>query len=199
MTVKEKLRSKDVGFVSLTKIKEEFYNFFKFDSIIKTVKPLVVGGAIFMSVNSACFGQMNEIIGYKCDNGKWGFKNRVTGKILIKCKWDNVFGFYSNEGVGIIINNGKYGIVNESGKEIIRPKYDVISRFVDGLAKVKISDKYGFINAQGVEVIRPKYDWIGDGFWEDLAKVRLDDKFGFINSKGYEIVKPKYDLLQILD
>lgn len=54
--------------------------------------------------------------------------------------------------------NGKYGYIDNSGKNIIRPKYDEAAYFNDGLAKVKLNGKYGFINKTGIEVIPLKYE-----------------------------------------
>ena len=88
--------------------------------------------------------------------------------------------------------NGKWGLVNKTGKEVVEPKYDAIGPFSQGLAKVQLDDKWGFIDKQGEEVIPLKYDEVGE-FRNGLAPVELDGKYGYINKKGNEVVKPKYD------
>ena len=52
-----------------------------------------------------------------------------------------------------------YGVINKSGKEIIKPQYqDIVqgsetSLFADGLILVKSAEGYGFINEQGKTII----------------------------------------------
>ena len=160
--------SKDVGFVSLTKIKEEFYNFFKFDSIIKTVKPLVVGGAIFMSVNSTCFSQYPEK--FKCENNKWGIKNKETNKILVDCKYDFISGFLL--GLALVKIKDDLGLIDETGKELVSPQYRSISfYFMDDLLRVCKDFRYGFIDKTGQEVVPVIYNYADERFKDGKARV----------------------------
>ena len=89
---------------------------------------------------------------------------------------------------------GKYGLKDNVGNILIKPKYEFIGNFVNGLGKVELMDKFGLINGKGVEVVAPKYDHIGD-FVEGLALIQLDEKYGFINLSGKEVVTPKYDVI----
>ena len=99
-----------------------------------------------------------------------------------------------------VCKDKKYGFIDETGKEIVKPKYDLINNFGDkGIGNwtlVRIGNKYGFIDYSGKEIVKPKYDSIynfcekGIGNW---ALVRIGNKFGFIDDTGNEIVKPIYD------
>jgi hypothetical protein len=63
-----------------------------------------------------------------------------------------------DEGLAAVRLNGKYGYVDESGREVVPPKYDNTWKFIGGFATVKLGDKYGFIDKTGKEVVPPKYE-----------------------------------------
>ncbi|EKN0144217.1 WG repeat-containing protein, partial [Campylobacter coli] len=44
---------------------------------------------------------------------------------------------------------------------VIKPKFDSIWDFSEGLAKVELNRKYGFMDKNGKIVIEPKFDDIG--------------------------------------
>ena len=86
----------------------------------------------------------------------------------------------------------KYGLVNERGELITDLKYDEVTDFIEGFAKVRIGVKWGFINEQGKEITPIKYDYVFD-FENKFAIVRLNRKETFINEKGQELTELKYD------
>ncbi len=83
---------------------------------------------------------------------------------------------------------------------VIQPQFDLVGRFKDGLALVRIGDdkngKYGFVNKQGKIIIKPQFDGVGD-FNDGLARVRIGDwdtgKYGFINKQGKMVINPQFD------
>lgn len=98
--------------------------------------------------------------------------------------------------------NGKWGLVDETGREIIRPKYDEMQEFSEGLAVVKVivgdrwdgKRKCGYINTNGEEIIPLKYD-DASNFSCGLGRVSiLDNKF-FIDNIGNKklVFTKKYD------
>ncbi|MGL4375735.1 MAG: WG repeat-containing protein, partial [Microcoleaceae cyanobacterium] len=42
-----------------------------------------------------------------------------------------------------ILKNGKWGFIDKNGKVIVKPKYDEVRNFSEGLAAVKIGNKLG--------------------------------------------------------
>ena len=48
-----------------------------------------------------------------------------------------------------VMNNGKIGLVNESGKEIIPTKYDDIESY-NSFFSLKLNNKYGYATTEGV-------------------------------------------------
>ncbi len=71
-------------------------------------------------------------------------------------------------------------------------KYDQISEFHEGLARVKLNGKDGYINKEGKEVIKPIYDFAVN-FHKGLARVKLNGKWGYINKDGKIAIKLIYD------
>ena len=104
--------------------------------------------------------------------------------------FDNIWEFE----VGICVKkDGKYGILNKAGEEIVPPIYDSqIMLNGEGLYLIKREGKYGYINAEGKEIVPPMYDDADLFFSEGVAKVKRDGKCGFINKEGKEIIPPTY-------
>lgn len=60
----------------------------------------------------------------------------------------------SSEGIISFMKNGKYGLINQSGRIIVEPQYKSINSFKDGLAKVITMDGKGkFIDTTGNVVL----------------------------------------------
>ena len=91
-----------------------------------------------------------------------------------------------------LVEGGQWGFVDETGKEVIPPKYDWVDHFSEGLAAVRLNGLSGFFNEQGKEVIPPKYDMVID-FSEHLARFKRNRKEGFVDETGKEVIPPKYD------
>ena len=96
-------------------------------------------------------------------------------------------------------SKSKWGYVNETGKAVIKHKYDEARAFSEELAAVKIydkksaSDKWGFIDRTGKVIISLKYDGgVGD-FSEEIARVKSNGKIGWIDRTGTEIIPLIYD------
>ena len=85
----------------------------------------------------------------------------------------------------IIDNNKLSGFINLQGKEIIECKFDSVSSFSDGLARVGLNYKFGFINAFGDEQISIKYKNLGhfrSGFAKFESRNNGEKTFGFLNN-----------------
>ena len=68
-------------------------------------------------------------------------------KIVIDCVFDDAEQFQDD--LAVVKKNGKYGLINKYGKEIIPYKYDYIWSFDEGLAKVKDDNLCGFMDRHG--------------------------------------------------
>lgn len=110
---------------------------------------------------------------------KYGYINE-KGQILLECIYDDATDF-SEKGVAVVAKDGKYGIIDKTGKEIIQFKYDYICEYNNGRAKVFNDGKYGYLNPGGREIIKCKYDSITDFKDNDYAIAIKDGKEYFIN------------------
>lgn len=105
-------------------------------------------------------------------------------EFLLKMRFGNKFKCWDNY---IDSLTGKWGFIDEKGKEIIPLIYDDASDFEDGLAKVKINGKWGMINKNGQVVIPIKYDKIEgklDNY--DLIEVKINGRKGYVDMNGVE-------------
>ncbi len=64
----------------------------------------------------------------------------------------------------------KCAFLNKEGEIAIKPKFDKVKPFQDGLAAVMVDKKWGFIDSTGEFVIEPEYDSVSS-FKNGLAKV----------------------------
>ncbi len=98
-------------------------------------------------------------------------------------------GFYDaatefQHGVAVVQVNGKWGIINRRGIEIIPPKYDKIEHFENGYAKVRIEGFNGLSSLDGQVIVKPDYEYIsyaGDG----IFRVEQGDKIGYFDQNGH--------------
>lgn len=95
------------------------------------------------------------------------------------------------EGLKGFESNGKWGFKDATGKVIIKPRFDAVHRFSEGLCPVKIKDKWGFINKNGTVVIQPKYGH-ASCFCNGYSIVVTNNLWGVINKKGVETAPLKF-------
>jgi len=88
---------------------------------------------------------------------------------------------------------GKMGFINGAGQEVIKPQFDNVGHFSEGLAWVKVDTKCGYINPQGAFVIQPQYDEAGN-FREGNAFVRPagSDRWEIIDKNGTAMTEAKF-------
>ncbi len=83
-----------------------------------------------------------------------------------------------------IQQNGKWGYIDNTGKVMIRPQFDGVEEFSEGLAAFENEDgKHGYIDETGKIVIAAKFDSF-TSFSEGLAAVSQDLKWGYIDKSG---------------
>jgi len=129
---------------------------------------------------------------------KYGFID-MNGKEVTEIKYDYCDDLKNS--YAIVVLNGKYGLVDNTGKEIIKPEtYDHLNSYSDGLVAVNLGGKWnkeiepdfeggkwGFIDLAGKVVIPIQYDYVVWDFYEGKAKVRMGKKEFFIDKEGNEI------------
>jgi hypothetical protein len=135
------------------------------------------------------------------------FKDMATKNIKTQYYYDYVGEL--KDGMAVVRNNGKYGFIDKTGKEIVPPIYDFASDFKNGESKVKYKNQYRTINSEGKVV--EKFD-IEQGFSVDATKLpaktkknttrAFNDKYvqfmkkgkwGLKDMSGKEVIPPIYN------
>ena len=109
--------------------------------------------------------------------------------------------------------NGKYGLINRSGKIVIEPRFDAISKPSEGIFKVNIGGftmvlsplappaerptdlrdgKWGFIDTSGILILEPQFDFVGS-FYHGAATISQGALDGLIDRKGRILFPPQYN------
>lgn len=103
--------------------------------------------------------------------------------------------------------DGKYGLIDYTGKVITKPIYEEIDNLLykEGELLVKQDGKYGVINIKGVTLLKPEYDSIAcDGYYNNdsrygkdgyIVSVKTDEgyRYGYIDYTGKLLLKMEYN------
>jgi hypothetical protein len=93
-----------------------------------------------------------------------------------------------------VFQNGKYGMINAEGREIISPVYDYVSApSSDGIIIVEKDGKSGIVDSRGVFTfnLSNRFEKIY-GFKEGFSKFLLKGKYGFMDRYGNVYISPQY-------
>ncbi|MCE5324185.1 WG repeat-containing protein [bacterium] len=158
---------------------------------------------------------------------KWGYIDK-TGKMIIDMQFDEANSFseglavvstgrvyYKSEKTGkvdesIIMQEGKCGYIDKTGKIVIEPRFGYAQPFSDGLAAVMTGEMkpgrkwtWGYIDKAGKFVIEPKFPF-AESFSEGVAAVCVGDfsipskdindfpKWGYIDKTGKMVITPQF-------
>jgi hypothetical protein len=97
-----------------------------------------------------------------------------------------------------IVQNRRFGFIDETGQIVIAPRFLWASPFSEGLAAVFICHKYGYIDQTGRLVIPPRFDDAAE-FSDGLASVMIGGKIGYIDGTGRIQIPPRYDNAQAFE
>jgi hypothetical protein len=98
-----------------------------------------------------------------------------------------------SEGLARFVVKEKFGFFDETGRIVIKPRFDFVLPFHEGLAAVcigcrpkqegehtaMVGGKWGFINKKGKLVIEPTFD-AAESFEGDKARVKTKDRWKYI-------------------
>ncbi len=122
----------------------------------------------------------------------YGIKNKNTNKIVIPAECSDVaICNYAEKGMFGFVKNNKWGMIDTSGKIIIKPIYDGISFFVEDRAFAMVNQKYGVIDKAGKVLTPFHYDNFED-FNDGISRVVINEQFGFIDKTGKQVIPCKY-------
>lgn len=77
----------------------------------------------------------------------------------------------------------------ESGDPVSDLDFDLVRKFHEDRAVVRIGGRFGYVDKSGVVVIASEYDLAGP-FYQGLAEVFIDGKAGVIDRSGRSVVNP---------
>lgn len=95
-----------------------------------------------------------------------------------------------------IIENGKYGFIDQTGKKVIKCQFEKVKEFSEGLAPILKNKLWGFIDVKGNIKIKPQFsevNWFSDELSLVLIKNDSVNKKAFINKKGDIVFETNYE------
>ena len=157
----------------------------------------IIGKNVFAVLKDPVYSQDRMTV-----NGKCVF---IDEKQNVLKSFPNYSSIGSNIGEGLFMIKSKitdkFGAIDAKGNEIIKPIYDEIGDFSEGLSRVNIrkyinndtyDNQYGFINKMGEVVVPLIYKGIGNKFHEGLVALiftEKEHKWGYMD-KNQKIVIP---------
>ncbi|MBB3126572.1 tetratricopeptide (TPR) repeat protein [Paenibacillus rhizosphaerae] len=130
---------------------------------------------------------------------RWGYIN-TSGKMVIPARYEDAKEFQKN-GLAIVRERGKYGLIDQAGVWIVAPVYDSISPFSEHRAVVTDGGDCKLIDEQGKVVTKSGYSYIADmreGRSVFCGAERPEEsvhtgRYGYLDSQGYEIIPARYE------
>ena len=127
---------------------------------------------------------------------KWAIINKefkdLTGFVYDDVVFDE-FNICSRNGAIFAKKDGKYLMLDLSGKTLTKDTYDAVKMFVSTQpVAVKKGDKWGFVDKKGKVIIDYKYE-DAESFSLGLAPVSINGKWGYIDLKGELVITNEFD------
>ena len=125
----------------------------------------------------------------------------LNGNQVLPHVFERIDGFYC--GRAIVEKNGKYGVIDKTGKELFYTDYGSIDRFSNNYALVYTrrkddETKVGIIDTNGKAVIPAIYQSLEHIYnvSEGMAVMGQNRKYGFVDTTGKIVVQFKYDQVE---
>lgn len=114
-----------------------------------------------------------------------------TGKYILPLRDMEYLGSVHN-GLASFRGNDKYGFIDMTGQERIKPQFDWVDEFSEGLCVVRNDKgKHGYIDTTGKLVVNYQFDY-SYKFENAQAKVEVKNLWGAIDMTGKFVVKPTH-------
>lgn len=125
---------------------------------------------------------------------RYGFID-CMGKVVIPIQYDWVYSSFK-DGVAEVKLNGERFYINKRNERLgdATPPMECeeVSRYDNGLVKVKSRGYYGLLGRDKRIILPIEYDYIGS-FSEGLVEVAKNKKYGFVDQTGKIVIPIQYD------
>lgn len=129
----------------------------------------------------------------------------LTGydKIEAIDNFDSKQNIWYEDNVLRVSKNGKYGIINFDGQEVLPCEYDEITALkgVTSNLIVKKDDNVGLVNEKGQTIIKTEYKNIltlKEGYKSEYIIVNEDNQYGLISTSGTVLIDPGFEEVKYL-
>ena len=123
--------------------------------------------------------------------GKWGGIDK-TGRLVTPLgRYERLY-FQPEIGLWLIAVGKKSGYIDRAGRVVIKPEWDDVLFWSEGLLMVFREHKGGFIDKTGKVVIPVEWEAIGP-FLEGLAPAKRNEKWGFIDKTGKVVIELQWE------
>lgn len=113
----------------------------------------------------------------------------------MSARYDHIATFH--HGYAVVVLNGKKGLIDSTGKEVIKPEWDNLTGFgKDGVGYARKNLLVGLVTREGKVLAEPIYSRIGN-FRNGRAVITKDNLKGIIDISGKVIIEPKYQKLDV--
>jgi hypothetical protein len=114
-----------------------------------------------------------------------------TGRYVLSFRDMEYLGSVHN-GLASFRANDKYGFIDTTGQEKIKPQFDWVDEFAEGLCVARNNrNKYGYIDVTGKLTVDYQFDYAYK-FENGQAKVEVKDLWGAIDKTGKFLVQPTH-------
>ena len=178
-----------------TKVTQNIFN--TYDPVERTRFLVNEYGEKIIPDNLAAVHKYSDgFIPFEVKRRKYGFYFPSTKKVV----YYEAVQTYPSDGASIkwIRNNGKYGFINNEGKEVTPQDFEIYGKYKEGMISVLKDGKMGFLDESGAMKIPMIYEDDGNYrpyFENGVAYAYLNGKYGFINPEGETVAPFEYDAI----
>ncbi len=127
-------------------------------------------------------------------NGLFGYYDEM-GELRINFQYESVNPEYLCQSIAddylVVNHNGRLGIINKLGEEIVPPQFDKVELLATGVFRVTRNAFSGLVHQSGRELLPSKYDAI-EVVGKNFLKIRQNRLWGLSSYSGEVIVEPRY-------
>jgi len=91
-----------------------------------------------------------------------------------------------SEGMAAVEKNGRWGFIDQQGREVVRPQYQDVLPYGESRAAVKKDGQWGFVDKRGKETVKPQYDNVWS-YKDGRATAEKDGKRRALDLNGNEV------------